>query len=76
MYVQQVNRETARLRRDRFEKLRDEVRKGILPPLPDEMFRVHGLTFLLPDDGHPPGNSAPSQRSFTTSTTGVLPVPN
>lgn len=53
MYVQQVNRETARLRRDRFEKLRDEVRKGILPPLPDEMFRVHGLTFLLPDDGHP-----------------------
>ena len=53
MYVQKVNKETAMRRRARFNKLRDEVRKGILPPLDDEMFRVHGLTFLLPDDGHP-----------------------
>ena len=53
MYVQQVNKETAKRRRVRFNKLRSEVQKGVLPPLPADMFRVHGLTFLLPDDGHP-----------------------
>ena len=53
MYVQKVNRETAKRRRARFDKLRDGVRKGILPPMSDEMFRVHDLTFLLPDDAHP-----------------------
>ena len=53
MYVQKVNKETAMRRRIRFNKLRDEVRKGILPPLDDEMFRVHDLTFLLPEDAHP-----------------------
>ena len=53
MYVQKVNKETAMRRRIRFNKLREEVRKGILPPLDDEMFRVHDLTFLLPDDAHP-----------------------
>ena len=52
-YVQQIDRETATRRRARFDKLRDGVRKGILPPLDDEMFRVHDLTFLLPNDAHP-----------------------
>lgn len=53
MYVQQIDRENATRRRARFDKLRDGVRKGILPPINDEMFRVHDLTFLLPEDVHP-----------------------
>lgn len=53
MFVQQIDRETATRRRARFDKLRDGVRKGILPPINDEMFRVHDLTFLLPEDAHP-----------------------
>ena len=53
MYVQQVNKEISKRRRARFDKLRSEVRMGSLPPLPADMFRVHGLTFLLPEDVHP-----------------------
>lgn len=53
MYVQKINRETAKRRRARFNKLRDDVRRDKLPPIPIQMFRVRGLTFLLPDAPHP-----------------------
>ena len=53
MYVQKINKETAKRRRARFDRLRDDVQRDNLPPIPIQMFRVRGLTFLLPDSRHP-----------------------
>ena len=53
MYVQKINKETAKRRRARFDRLRDDVRRDKLPPIPIHMFRVRGLTFLLPEEPHP-----------------------